>query len=183
MIVLMKQYLNDYTTHVVRDVVRNRGWDVIFHGPFETEWDEHGSRYHQASMRISANTFFNFITLMNNELIRKAKELGPSPVVAVDWSTAPASISLSKSWEMPLYAIILSTENMRGFGIEESKLISDMEWELCYEAQKIFVFSEATKGSLINDLSVPDKKIILTKPEDVGDALEDIDDNMGIPTN
>ncbi len=183
MIVLMKQYLNDYTTHIVRDVVRNRNWHVIFHGGFETSWEEAGASFHQVSMNISANTFFNFIGLMNNELIRKAKEIGKQPILAVDWTTGPAGISLSKGWNVPLYALMLSTENIRGFGIQESKLISDIEWEMCYEAKKIFVISEQTRQSLIHDLSVPEWKIVMAKPEEIGDRIEDIDDNVGVSTN
>ena len=182
MIVLMKQYLNDYTTHIVRDVVRNRGWDVVFHGGFETDWQELGSNFHQVSMNISANSFFNFITLMNNELIRKAKQLGRQPVLSVDWSTGPAGMGLSKIWGSPLYALMLSTENIRGFGIAESKLISDIEWELCYEARSIFVISEQTRQSLIHDLSVPEGKIHLVKPDQLGDVLEHLNGNMGVST-
>ncbi len=183
MIVFMKQYLNDYTTHVVRDVVRGRNWDVIFHGSFESSWEETGSRFHQVSMNISANSFFNFITLMNNELMRKANEIAEtgSPILSVDWSTAQAGMSLSKSWGTDLYALILSTENMRGFGIEESKLISDMEWELCYDAKKIFVISENVRASLMHDLSVPGEKIILTEPWKIGDMIEGADGDVGVP--
>lgn len=123
-----------------------------------------GVNVHAVSFLLHLDNFFNWAMLMNNELKRRARELVDEGlrfdvVHANDWTTFPAALSIARLIETPLFVTFHSTEQGRGFGAQQSQVISDLEWWAGYEAKKLLVHDDATAASLVNDLKVPRNKI------------------------
>lgn len=127
---------------------------------------------HEVPLPFEADNIYNWAMMLNTELQRKAVEISDKKDIDIvhsqDWLTASAGIMISEELDADFFITVHSTENQRGFGEEFSELISTLEWEACYEAKKVFVKSEETRGSLINDLEVPEEKIKhIENPEDI----------------
>jgi len=122
-----------------------------------------GINIHEVDFILQADNIFNWIMLLNNEFKKRAVELNESvgfDIIHVhDWTAGPAGMTLSKYLNIPLVATFHSTEHQRGFGSYVSQIISDVEWWLAYESQRILVTDNQTRLSLIHDLKVPGDKI------------------------
>jgi hypothetical protein len=81
-----------------------------------------------------------------------------------DWTTVPGGVAVSKHAEIPLVLTLHSTENERGFGGEESEVISELEWQGVYEAEKVFVNRDDTRNSALFDLDTPEEKLQMVEP-------------------
>lgn len=118
---------------------------------------------HRVSLQIEADNIFNWAMMLNTELqkqrIEAFKQQEFDVIHSQGWLTASAGIKLSQKLETKFYITIHSTENQRGFAEDYSELISSLEWEACYEADRIFATSHEAENSLTEDLEVPHGKL------------------------
>ncbi|MFB6144004.1 MAG: glycosyltransferase family 4 protein [Candidatus Nanohaloarchaea archaeon] len=122
---------------------------------------------HRVELSFEGDNFFNWSMMLNNELKRAAREAfdeEPDIIHVVDWTTIPGGVTLSRHYESPLVVTFQSTENERGFAGEHAGMISELEWQGSFEADKVLATSEDTKNSLLFDLDVPEHKIELLDP-------------------
>ncbi len=123
---------------------------------------------HSVGLLINGNNLFNWAIMMNKELERRGREIyeleGFDIIHANDWITATAGISLSKLTDRPLIVTIHSTERERGFGIDYSGLISDIEWLAAFEADYVIADKKTTYNCLLNDFNIPIEKLMLIDP-------------------
>lgn len=119
-------------------------------------------------LNFDGSNIFNWSMMMNNELKGQVMENIDSDSIDVihanDWTTVPAAVSLSKYLERPMFFTVHSTEQQRGFGTEQSEVISELEWQGVYEAEKVFANNEDTKNSLLFDLDAPGEKMKVIRP-------------------
>jgi hypothetical protein len=106
--------------------------------------------------------------MMNNEMKGRVMEKIEGEEIDIihanDWTTAPGGVTLSQHLEKPFFLTVHSTENQRGFQGEHSELISELEWQGCFEADKVFANNEDVKNSLLFDLDLPDEKVCVADP-------------------
>jgi len=173
-VLLSKQFrdgeaVSEYTKNIAEYLV-DEGHDVTV-----ISFDD-GS-YYSIDDRVSVERFplhfdgdniYNWSMMMNNEMKGKVKDLMEDEefdvIHANDWTTIPGGVALSKHTEVPLALTLHSTENERGFGGEHSEVISELEWQGAYEADKVFVNKEDTKNSVLFDLDTPEEKLELIDP-------------------
>lgn len=119
-------------------------------------------------LHFDGSNIFNWSMMMNNEL--KGQVMDNIDVESIDvihandWTTVPAAVSLSKYLERPMFFTVHSTEQQRGFGAEHSEMISELEWQGVYEADKVLANNEDTKNSLLFDLDAPEDKMSVISP-------------------
>ncbi|MFB6159134.1 MAG: glycosyltransferase family 4 protein [Candidatus Nanohalobium sp.] len=149
------------------------------HEPLVVSFDDHADYtvsedvdVRRFRLPFDGDSMYTWAMMMNNEMKAQVKEEIKDEDVDVihanDWTTAPGGITLSKHLEKPFFLTIHSTENQRGFNTEESGLISEMEWEGCFQAEKIFANNEDVKNSLLFDLDIPDEEICVADPLHAG---------------
>lgn len=173
-VLLSKQFrdgesVSEYTKNIAEYLV-DEGHDITV-----ISFDD-GS-YYSIDDRVSVERFplhfdgdniYNWSMMMNNEMKGRVKELMGEEefdvIHANDWTTIPGGVSLSKHTEVPLALTLHSTENERGFGGEHSEVISELEWQGAYEADRVFVNKEDTKNSVLFDLDTPEEKLELIDP-------------------
>ena len=123
-------------------------------------------------LHFEGSNIFNWSMMMNNEIkghvIDNIDVESIDVIHANDWTTAPAGISLSQHLERPLFFTAHSTEQERGFGTEQSQVISELEWQAIYESSQVFVNNQDTKNSLIFDLDAPEEKVDVISPLEEG---------------
>lgn len=123
---------------------------------------------HRVSVHFEGDNIYNWSMVLNNELKRQARELMEEEdfdiVHANDWTTVPGGVALSKYAEIPLVVTIHSTENERGFEGEHAAVISELEWQGTFEADKVLATKHDTRSSLIFDLDVPEEKLEVVDP-------------------
>lgn len=119
-------------------------------------------------LHFDGSNIFNWSMVMNNEMKGKAMEVIEEEEVdlihASEWTAVPGAVTLSEHTGTPFVLTFHSTENQRGFGEEHSRMISEMEWQGAYNAEKVFSTDEDAKNSLLFDLDVPDEKIEVINP-------------------
>jgi hypothetical protein len=119
---------------------------------------------HRVPFVLHADSYFNWVMLMNNELKRKGRELAESQeyvlVIGNDWTSSPAATSIASFFNIPLATIMHSTEQNRGFHYDNSRPISDIEWEACYMSRRVVAMTADCRNSLLFDLKVPADKIL-----------------------
>ena len=119
-------------------------------------------------LQFEGSNIFNWSMMMNNELKGQVMDNIETDSIDVihanDWTTVPAAVSLSKVLERPMFFTVHSTEQQRGFGAEHSEMISELEWQGVYEADKVLANNEDTKNSLIFDLDAPEDKMDVISP-------------------
>ncbi|MFB6193051.1 MAG: glycosyltransferase family 4 protein [Candidatus Nanohaloarchaea archaeon] len=117
---------------------------------------------------FEGDNIYNWAMMMNNELKNKARQIIETQDYDIihcnDWITVPGGISLKKHLELPLVVTIHSTENERGFEGNHAELISELEWQGTFEADKVFVNRDETKNSVLFDLDVPGEKVKTVDP-------------------
>ncbi len=115
---------------------------------------------------FEGDNVYNWSMILNNELKRQAAELSEEfdVIHANDWTTVPGGVTLSKHFNKPLLLTIHSTENQRGFNETHSEMISELEWQGVYDADKILVTNEDSKNSVLFDLDSPDEKTEVIDP-------------------
>lgn len=122
----------------------------------------------KVSVHFEGDNIYNWSMVLNNELKRQARELMEEEdfdvVHANDWTTIPGGVALSKYAEIPLVVTIHSTENERGFEGEHASVISELEWQGTFEADKVLATKHDTRSSLIFDLDVPEEKLEVVDP-------------------
>ena len=123
---------------------------------------------YRVPLHFEGNNIYNWAMMLNNEIKGQVKEIaeekGIDLIHANDWATIPGGIALSKHFEIPFVVTIHSTENERGFEGKHAQLISEMEWNGGFEADKIFTTKEDTKNSILFDLDVPGSKVEVADP-------------------
>ncbi len=123
---------------------------------------------HRFPLHFNGSNIFNWSMMMNNELKGQVMENidveSVDIIHANDWTTVPGAISLSKHLERPMVFTVHSTEHERGFGTENSEMISELEWKGVYDAETVIANNEGTYNSLIHDLDTPEKKIEVIRP-------------------
>lgn len=137
---------------------------------------EDGSHYsvddrvnvHRVPVHFDGDNIYSWAMVLNNELKRQAKKIldekGFDLVHANDWTTVPGGVALSKHAEIPLIVTIHSTENERGFEGEHAGIISELEWQGAFEADRVLATKHDTRSSLIFDLDVPEEKLDVVDP-------------------
>jgi glycogen synthase len=85
---------------------------------------------------------------------------------ANDWTTVPGGVTLSRHAEKPLVLTIHSTENERGFEGDHAEMISELEWQGSFEADRVLATNSGTADSLRFDLDGPDTKLEVINPYD-----------------
>jgi 1,4-alpha-glucan branching enzyme len=83
---------------------------------------------------------------------------------AHDWMVLETAREIKQSYDAPLVATIHATEWGRNQGNLYGPLqqrIHHMEWELCYEAQKVFVCSEYMKREVESIFQLPEGKTLV----------------------
>lgn len=145
------------------------------HDPLVVSFDD-GSHYtvseevevERFRLHFDGDSLYTWAMMMNNEMkariMEKMEEKEIDLIHANDWTTAPGGVTLSKHLEKPLFLTIHSTENQRGFQGENSGLISEMEWQGCFEADLVFANNEDVKNSVLFDLDLPDEKVCVADP-------------------
>ncbi len=118
-------------------------------------------------LNFDGDSLYSWAMIMNNEMKAHVMDelKGEIDLIhANDWTTVPGGVTLSKHLEKPLFITFHSTENMRGFQGENSGLISEMEWQGSFEADKVFANNEDAKNSLLFDLDLPNEKVEVVDP-------------------
>jgi len=119
-------------------------------------------------LNFEGDNLYNWSMMMNNEMkgrVVEETEVEEFDVIhANDWTTVPGAISLSKQFETAFALTLHSTENERGFGSEESEVISELEWQGTYEADKVLVNRDETRNSVLFDLDTPEEKLHMIDP-------------------
>ena len=119
-------------------------------------------------LHFEGDNLYNWSMMMNNEMKGRVTELMEDEefdlIHANDWTTVPGGVALSKYNELPLVLTLHSTENERGFGGEESGVISELEWQGVYEAHKVLVNKGETRNSALFDLDAPENKLEMIDP-------------------
>lgn len=126
----------------------------------------------RVDLTFEGDNFFNWSMMLNNELKGAATDVfgdeQPDIIHCVDWTTIPGGVTLSKHYGEPLVVTFQSTENERGFEGEHAGMISELEWQGSFEADKVLATTEDTKNSLLFDLDVPENKIEVLDPYEGG---------------
>ena len=119
-------------------------------------------------LHFDGDSLYTWAMMMNNEMkakvVEKMEDEEIDIIHANDWTTAPGGVTLSKHMEKPLCLTIHSTENQRGFQGENSGLISELEWQGSFEADRVFANNEDVKNSLLFDLDLSDEKVCVADP-------------------
>lgn len=161
--------LSEYVKSLA-EYVADRG-----HAPFVVSFDD-GSHYSVSEdvkverfrLHFDGDSLYTWAMMMNNEMkgkvVEKMEEEEIDVIHANDWTTAPGGVTLSKYLEKPLFMTVHSTENQRGFQDEHSSLISELEWQGCFEADRVFANNDDVKNSLLFDLDLPDEKVSVADP-------------------
>lgn len=122
----------------------------------------------RVELPFEGDNLYNWSMMMNNELKQEAREVfkdeEPDIIHSIDWTSVPGGVALSRHLDKPLIVTFQSTENERGFNGENAGVISELEWEAAFEAEKAIATSEDTKNSLLFDLDVPEEKIDIIDP-------------------
>jgi hypothetical protein len=122
----------------------------------------------RVGLPFEGDNMYNWSMMMNNELKKEAQEAfkdgKPDIIHSIDWTAVPGGVALSRHLDKPLVVTFQSTENERGFGGEQAGVISELEWQGAFEAEKAIATSEDTKNSLLFDLDVPEEKIDIIDP-------------------
>ena len=122
----------------------------------------------RVNLPFEADNLYNWSMMLNNELKREARERfedrGFDVIHVIDWTSIPGGVTLSQHLDIPLVITFQSTENERGFNSDQSGVISELEWQGGYEADKVFATGEDTKNSLLFDLDVPSEKLEVINP-------------------
>ena len=122
----------------------------------------------KTSCVIKGNNLFNWAMIMNTELGRAGREVyecyGFDIIHANDWLTIPVALSMARFAEKPLILSMHSTEKERGFGIDYSGLIHEIEGMGLHNASHILVDNEVTMRHVINDFNIEREKITLLTP-------------------
>ncbi len=125
-------------------------------------------RVERFPLHFEGDNLYNWSMMMNNEMkgiVTSLMEDEEFEIIhANDWTTVPGGVALSKHAEIPLVLTLHSTENERGFGGEESEVISELEWQGVYEADKVFVNRDETRNSALFDLDAPEEKMQMVDP-------------------
>ena len=123
---------------------------------------------HRFPLSFEGDNLYNWSMMMNNEMkgqVVKETDVEQFDVIhANDWTTVPGAVSLSKQYETYFVLTLHSTENERGFGSEESEVISELEWQGTYEADEILVNRDETRNSVLFDLDTPEEKLEMIDP-------------------
>ena len=122
----------------------------------------------RVGLPFEGDNMYNWSMMMNNELKKEAREAfeekEPDIIHSIDWTAVPGGVALSRHMDIPLVVTFQSTENERGFEGEQAGVISELEWQGAFEAEKAIATSEDTKNSLLFDLDVPEEKIDIIDP-------------------
>jgi len=122
----------------------------------------------RVGLPFEGGNMYNWSMMMNNELKKEAQEAfkdeEPDIIHSIDWTTVSGGVALSRYLDTPLVVTFQSTENERGFGGEQAGVISELECQGAFEAEKAIATSEDTKNSLLFDLDVPEEKIDIIDP-------------------
>ena len=160
--------VSEYVKSLAEYVAENGGEPVIFSFDDESDYtvseDVEVKRFR---LHYDGDSLYTWAMMMNNEMknhVITALKDEVDAIHANDWLTAPGGLTLSRHLEKPFFLTIHSTENMRGFQDENSGLISEMEWQGCFEADKVFANNDDVKNSLLFDLSMPDEKVCVADP-------------------
>jgi len=145
------------------------------HDPCVVSFDD-GSNYtvsddvevERFQLHFDGDSLYTWAMMMNNEMkgkvVEKMEDEDIDIIHANDWITAPGAVNLSEHLEKPLCLTIHLTEDQRGFQGENSDLISDLEWEGTFEADKVFANNDDVKNSLLFDLNMSDKEVCVADP-------------------
>jgi len=132
---------------------------------------------------FEASNIFDWSMMVNNEFKRIARQQidtgSLSLVHANDWLTVPAGISIAKRYNAYLVLSLHSTENNRGFNGEHAPLISNMEWQGCYEADRVMVARDEVWNSVLFDLDVPEQKVVHINGETDTERIQSIYAELG----
>jgi 1,4-alpha-glucan branching enzyme len=117
-------------------------------------------------LRSGETDFFDWTFELNAAIVAylvRWKELGGriDLLHAHDWLVLQAARELKASYGVPLVATIHATESGRNRGSLHSELshrIHGLEWELTYEAARVFVCSEFMREEVIRLFSLPRDK-------------------------
>lgn len=118
-------------------------------------------------VHFEGDNIYNWSMILNNELKKPAAELGEEGfdiIHANDWTTVSGGVTLAKRFEKPFVLTMHSTENERGFEGEHAEMISELEWQGVYEADKVLTTKEDTKNSVLFDLEAPEEKVEVIDP-------------------
>lgn len=122
----------------------------------------------RVGLPFEGDNIYNWSMMMNNELKKEAREAfedeKPDVIHSIDWTAVPGGVALSSYLDVPLVVTFQSTENERGFDGDHAGVISELEWQGAFEAEKAIATSEDTKNSLLFDLEVPEEKIDIIDP-------------------
>lgn len=122
----------------------------------------------RVGLPFEGDNMYNWSMMMNNELKKEAQEAfkdeEPDIIHSIDWTAVPGGVALSRHLDIPLVVTFQSTENERGYGGEQAGVISELEWQGAFEAERAIATSEDTKNSLLFDLDVPEQKIDIIDP-------------------
>ncbi|QGA80027.1 glycosyltransferase family 4 protein [Candidatus Nanohalobium constans] len=145
------------------------------HEPFVVSFDD-GSKYtvseevevERFQLHFDGDSLYTWAMMMNNEMkgkvVEKMKDEEIDVIHSNDWITAPGGVTLSNHLEKPFFLTIHSTENQRGFQGENSGLISELEWQGSFEADRVFANNDGVKNSLLFDLDLADEKVCVADP-------------------
>lgn len=125
-----------------------------------------GVRIHRVEVGPENGDFLDWIRRLNEAMIEKGSsiiEQSDEPILihAHDWLVEQAGKKLKLRHKAPLVATVHATEHGRNYGIhtDEQRYISQLEWELTYEAWRVIVCSSFMKDDLNKMLSTPMDKM------------------------
>lgn len=131
------------------------------------EEEINGVFIHRVQVEGDRSDFFPWVRSLNyrteekvDELLAKGSKKGVL-LHAHDWLAEFAGCSLKQKHKLPLVATVHATEHGRNYGIynDTQRYISQIEWELTYEAWRVIVCSEFMKDEVHSVLSVPMDKM------------------------
>jgi 1,4-alpha-glucan branching enzyme len=129
---------------------------------------QNGVYVHRLPVMCSGDTdFYHWVFEMNlamiDHVVRWQEAGGPIDLIhAHDWMVLEAARELKHSFRIPLVATIHATE----WGRNHGRLATDIqhqihrkEWELTYEASRVFVCSEYMKSEVLRLFELPPDKV------------------------
>ena len=136
---------------------------VLGHPDYEIMNGVHVHRV--SSLQPNANEFYHWVGSLNLSFIDCALELAKGIhfdlIHAHDWLVCVAAKSLKEQLNLPIVATVHATEHGRNNGIytELQQKISQKEWELTFEANKVIVCSQYMKAEVMRVFQLPLEKI------------------------
>ncbi len=137
--------------------------------------------YHAGSP-IEVDNPLMWVLTISNEIERLASNIIYDEkidlIIAHEWITFPAGISLKKAFNIPLLTVFHSTESIRTFGMSDPYIeaVKKIEWQAQFEASKVLTYDGGVYNQLRESYGCPEYKLLLN-PASIKALLGEVSSN------